>query len=235
MALELAEVAAGLPMAASFALAGGLTTLREGRRRSSLNAAMHELRRPLQVLTLALPDRLHGDAAVDSSLRLAAAALEHLDREINGSPPDGAPALLSPHPLLEEAVQRWDPQAVHSGVILRLHWRAGDAVVAVSPEGFSQVVDNLISNAIEHGGGDVTIDARMVGVQLAISVSDSAVRTAAARSPGRRLGRGPRRGHGLRVVTRFAHAHCGSFDLCRGENGAVATLRLPLQLRERCR
>src|SRR3954447_25761137 len=57
MALELAEVAAGLPMAASFALAGGLTTLREGRRRSSLNAAMHELRRPLQVLTLALPDR----------------------------------------------------------------------------------------------------------------------------------------------------------------------------------
>ena len=54
MTMELAEIAAGLPLAASFALAGGINTLREGRRRAALNEAMHELRRPLQALSLAL-------------------------------------------------------------------------------------------------------------------------------------------------------------------------------------
>ena len=75
MAMELAELAAGLPVAASFAAARGISSFREGRRRTSLNEAMHELRRPLQILSLALPARAGEDAAVDSSLRLATAPL----------------------------------------------------------------------------------------------------------------------------------------------------------------
>src|SRR3954453_17579195 len=104
MEVVLAKVAEGFPVEASLALAGGITNLREGRRRAALNEAMHELRRPLQVLSLALPDRLPGDAAVDSALRLAAAALEQLDREVNGSVAAGTAVSLSPRPLLEEAV-----------------------------------------------------------------------------------------------------------------------------------
>src|SRR5881227_1107634 len=84
MAVELAEVAAGLPMAASLALAGGISSFREGRRRTALNEAMHELRRPLQVLTLTLPDGSQRATQVESSLELATVALERLDREING-------------------------------------------------------------------------------------------------------------------------------------------------------
>jgi signal transduction histidine kinase len=233
MAVELAEVAAGLPMAASFALAGGISTLREGRRRTSLNEAMHELRRPLQVLSLALPDRLPDDAAVDSSLRLATAALDRLDRQINGSPIESATASLSPRPLLEEAVLRWKNQASLSGSALRLSWAAGDLLIDADPIELAQAVDNLISNAIEHGGGDITVEARCEGLFLTISVSDSGTARLSNSRPRRR--RGGRRGHGLRVVAAFAEVHGGDFRLQPSKGGAEAILRLPLALEEECR
>ena len=71
-------------MAASFAMAGGITAFREGRRRSSLNEAIHELRRPLQALALSLPRRLARAEAMRSALQMAAAAVDRLEREING-------------------------------------------------------------------------------------------------------------------------------------------------------
>lgn len=232
MAVELAELAAGLPMAASLALAGGITTLREGRRRSSLNEAMHELRRPLQVLSLVLPDRLPGDAAVDSSLRLVADALDRLDCRINGDDDANFTVRFAARPLLEEAVLRWKKQAAAAGGSLTLHWNAGEAIVTVDPAGFAQAVDNLISNAIEHGGPTVTVEARTAGFLLALSVRDSGTfGCGGARRPRRRSHRG-RRGHGLRRVGRFASAHGGSFDLRTESEGAVATIRLPMSLRK---
>ncbi|MGN6556855.1 MAG: hypothetical protein ACTHLH_02445, partial [Solirubrobacterales bacterium] len=120
MALELAEIAAGLPMAASFALAGGITTLREGRRRNGLNEAMHELRRPLQTLSLAIPA---DSAAADSSLEMVTAALERLDCEINGSPLEAGKETVAITPLLQMAAERWKTQAVLRGRCLRLRIR----------------------------------------------------------------------------------------------------------------
>ncbi len=231
MAVELAELAAGLPMAASLALAGGITTLREGRRRNAMNEAMHELRRPLQVLSLVLPDRLPGDAAVDSSLRLVADALDRLDRQINKEDAALVTVRLPARPLLEEAVLRWKGQAAAAGGGLTLRWAAGEATVAVDPAGFAQAVDNLISNAIEHGGPTVTIEARTVGSLLAVSVRDSG-RTGCGRGRRRRRSHGGRRGHGLRRVRRFATSHRGDFELRRETGGTVATIELPLPPRE---
>jgi signal transduction histidine kinase len=229
VAVELAEVAAGLPMAASFALAGGITTLREGRRRASLNEAMHELRRPLQALSLALPARLPDDGAVSSSLRLAAAALERLDGEINGTTVTDASVSLSARPLLEEAVERWRPRASLFGGAVRFRWLAGEACIKTNPIELSQAVDNLINNAIEHGGGRVTVEARTSGGRLSISVCDRGSHMGDTRRQGsyhrRRRGR---HGHGLRVVGRVARAHGGAFDLRRRRRGTEATLRFPL-------
>ncbi|HEU4707123.1 MAG TPA: ATP-binding protein [Solirubrobacterales bacterium] len=227
MAVELAEVAAGLPMAASLALAGGITTLREGRRRASLNEAMHELRRPLQALMLALPARLPDDTAVSSSLRLAAAALERLDGEVNGTTVDGVFASLPPRPLLEEAVERWRPRASLAGGEIRLLWSAGDVRVEANPIELSQAVDNLISNAIEHGGARAIVEARKSGGWLSISVRDRGSPSRGLRRS-RSHRRGGRHGHGLRVVGRVARAHGGGFHLRRRRRGAEATLRLPL-------
>ncbi len=98
----------------------------------------------------------------------------------------------------------------------------------------AQAIDNLIVNALEHGGPAVTVEARREGGRLRVVVADSgrAARPASrretpadaiARLSGRR-----RRGHGLAVVRRVASAHGGRFALHGSECGSLATLELPL-------
>jgi len=229
MAVELAEVAAGLPMAASLALAGGISSFREGRRRAALNEAMHELRRPLQVLTLTLPDGSHQAPHVESSLELATVALERLDREINGVALEKSSTEVSVNALIVEAVQRWKSAAARGGVSLRMEWNGPETDVVGDRFDLAQALDNLLSNAIEHGAGGVRIGWRREGDWICISISNTGARPA-ARAGCRRRRRGGRcrRGHGLRVVSRIARDHGGSFSLRRARDGAKASLRLPL-------
>ena len=51
--IELAEIVAGWPLAATMAAVATAQGLRAGRRRGALNEALHELRRPLQAIALA--------------------------------------------------------------------------------------------------------------------------------------------------------------------------------------
>jgi signal transduction histidine kinase len=231
--VELAEIAAGLPMAASFAVAGGISTFREGRRRASLNEAMHELRRPLQVLALSLPADRGEEEACDSSLRMAAAALERLDREINGtSAADGLEA-VEMKALAEAAARRWKSAAAVRGRDLRLLWRADNPAVAGSETDLAQALDNLINNAIEHGCGRVTIEGREVGDRLRLAVRNprglSPVRGKRERPDLRqRIAGRHRHGHGLRVVARTAADHGASFHLLQSKHSTEARLELPL-------
>lgn len=233
MFLELAEVAAGLPMAASFAVVGGITTLREGRRRASLNEAMHELRRPLQVLALALPSDSHRGEVCESSLQIATAALERLDREINGRPVEQTAQPVALKPVVEAVIGRWKLPAMLCGRRLRLFWEARDSHLFSDEIGLLQALDNLISNALEHGAGEVTLTVRESKENLRLAVCDEGGRSGALAI--RRLGglrdriSGRRRhGHGLRVVARTARAHGGSFELRRSAERTEACLELPL-------
>jgi signal transduction histidine kinase len=231
--VELTEIAAGLPMAASFAVAGGISTFREGRRRASLNEAMHELRRPLQVLALSLPaDRAEGEAC-DSSLRMATAALERLDREINGTSAADGLESVEVKALAEAAVRRWKSAATARGRDLRLLWRAGDPVVVGGEVDLAQALDNLINNAVEHGCGKVTIEGREVAGWLRLTVRNSrrmsSVRGERERPDLRqRIGGRHRHGHGLRVVSRAAADHGGSFRLLQSKGSTEARIELPL-------
>lgn len=237
MALELAEVVAGFPLAASFAIAGGITLLREGRRRSSLNEAMHELRRPLQVLALSLPDDPETARVLDSSLRMATAAVDRLDREINGGRTVEAGAPMALRTVVDEALERWQERAGITGRSLSLVWRGGDPLLRGDGVGLGQGLDNLISNAFEHGEGEIRVEVLEKANLLRIVVLDrgQAVDAQRRRCPswGARLSGRARHGHGLRVVRRVAAQHGGSFRLRRSSRGTEATLELPLDGAER--
>ncbi len=231
--LALAEIAAGWPLAASLAAAtaGGL---RAGRRRVALNEALHELRRPLQALALSAPAHRRAEPSVERALQMAATALERLEREINGEPAAGAVETLQARPLLEAAVARWRSRAALAGGSLELRWGAGEGVVSADGYGLAQALDNLVVNAIEHGGPRIVVEARAGSGRLRIEVRDSGRASRPdsrretpteliARLTGRR-----RRGHGLRVVRRVAATHGGEFVLRPSDSGTTAVLELPL-------
>jgi signal transduction histidine kinase len=238
MSLELAELAARLPFAASLATVGSGGAPRLARRRTALNEALHELRRPLQALALAMPPEVESRPAVDSSLRLAAAALERLDLEINGGRRRMRLEEVDLRSLTAAAVQRWKAWAEAGGGRLTLRWRAGEAEVRGDAVDLAQALDNMIINGLEHGGPDVVVEVSAGGGELRVLVRDSGAFRAGSGSARRVPGRGRltgrlRHGHGLRVVRRVAAAHGGSFELRAGGRGTEAVLRVPAAARGR--
>jgi signal transduction histidine kinase len=230
MPVELAEIAAGLPFAASFAMATGISALREGRRRSALNEAVHELRRPLQALAFSLPPDAGEGEAAESALRMAAAAVDRLDREINGEAAAASAEPVAIGPLVEAALARWRPHAAAAERSLELTWEGAEPVLPGCEEDLVQALDNMISNGFEHGRGPVHIEVREEDGRLGLAVRDGGPkegrRSWCRRGPDRRPP--GRHGHGLRIVRRVAARHGGSFRLRHSGVGTEARLDLPL-------
>jgi signal transduction histidine kinase len=230
---ELAQIVAGWPLALSMAATVAAQTLRNGRRRSALNEALHELRRPLQAVALAAGPRVAAPGD-DDPIDLAAAALERLDREINGIPPAPVWGAVDARALVQAAVGRWQARARLSEAALELRWNAGRAIVNGDRCTLAQALDNLIVNAIEHGGPTIVVAARRRNGRLRIAVVDSgrdarprSRRNRRAEAIARLSGRN-RRGHGLAVVRRVASMHGGRFVLNRAPGGSLAAFELPL-------
>lgn len=219
------------------------------RRRTALNEALHELRRPLQALVLAESSGAAAGAppGIEGSVRMAATALERLDREINGGSATSVVEPLGVAALLEAAVERWSGVAARAGSTLVLRGvEEPDGVDTAEASttlvgdrwALAQALDNLVVNAIEHGGPRILVSADVDGGRLRISVRDcgrplplpgAPIEARVGRRPGlleRLRGRG-RRGHGLRVVRRVAAQHRGSFALTRSPGGSEAVLELP--------
>jgi signal transduction histidine kinase len=229
------QLGAAWPFAGSMALVLS-TELRAGRRRRGINEALHELRRPLQTLALATGAPERGSDRAEGALELAAAALERLDREVNGRSISDAPSgAVSACPVARAAVERCRARAEQAGSSLRLRWDAGNAVLEGDRVALGQVLDNLIVNAIEHGGPRILVEGRRREGRLRLCVADSGRST----GPSRRR-RGPaallarlsgrsRRGHGLALVRQVAERHGGRFVLHSSADGSTALLELPLR------
>ena len=164
-------------------------------------------------------------------------ALDELDREINGV---AAPLRRRPVPArawVEGALGRWRAEPAVPARRSRCDGERGRRSVLADPSRLAQALDNLIVNAIEHGGPPIRVDGTVRGNRLRITVADGGATVArGARRGGRSrlwlvvrrsVTRG-RRGNGLRAVARIAAEHEGRFMVTRGPRGTVAALELPL-------
>ncbi len=239
MTLEPAQLVDAWPLGASLAaaVAQGLFV---GRRRTALNEALHEVRRPLQALALIPPAASAERAlAIDGAVRMAAIALERLECEINGGEIDAGREQIIVHELLTAATRRWQARARLGGAELSLRSGAEPATVAGDRGELARALDNLIVNAIEHGGPEIVVSARLAAARVELVVADSgrgSPPTSRHQGPARLIARlnGRRRhGHGLRVVRRAAAAHGGDFRLHRSAAGTEAVLELPLPMEGR--
>lgn len=229
--------AAGWSLAATLALALAAQGWRAGRRRSALNRALHELRRPLQALSLAIAGPRPAAPVATSSLQLAGVAIAHLDREINGGPASAARVPVAVGELIASSVNRWRSRVAMVGGSLRVECMEAVGELYGDPVALAQALDNVIVNAIEHGGPQIVVSARVRGERLAIAVSDSG---RSSRPPTRRetpaeavsrLSGRRRRGHGLSVVRAIVGDHGGRFVLRRCARGSRVVIELPLEAR----
>ena len=204
------------------------------RRRRELNRALHELRRPLQALTLLEetggPPPPGPVAARRGLIELLGLAAGELDDAVNGRTIARVRRPVSCHELVLASLERHRPAAAESDEI-RVFWDAGPAVIEADPGRVAQALDNLLANALEHGAPPVVITGAAVAGKLRITIANAAERDEggerAANGKAQRR-RDPRRGHGVSVVSEVAAAHRGRFALCRTGSGCVAALELPL-------
>ena len=202
-------------------------------RRSLVNQALHEARRPLQAIALALPagpGRLTPALPVWQAIR----ALGEVDRQING----GAPDRLRPEPIAcrlmtEACVRRWQSRARMSGGGIEMRWTGPEALVTGDPALLSAAIENLILNAIEHGGPRIVVRSLVIGQRLRIEVTDNGRAERSGERGGSpaevlaRLRGCDRHGHGLNVVRNAVGVHEGRFEIEIGESGSSAIIVLP--------
>jgi signal transduction histidine kinase len=215
------------PLALTLATVVVSDRARVRRRREVLNRALHELRRPLQALTLAWPQPASGGR---DHLGLALEALGDLDRQVNGEHGPIRPrkvALIDAHTLAADALRRWRGPAATRGRAIELSWRANGSRLICDPNAVARALDNLIANALEHGSGPILLDGSVRAGRLRLAVADGG-RASRGSEIAVARNHGVRRGHGLRIVAEIAAAHGGRFAACAHGDGARAVIELPL-------
>lgn len=211
-----------------------------------VSAASHELRTPLTALRTEVELALLGDrdaSELRAALRSAADEIRRLCRRADdflmlAQANDGRlplrPRPLEPRLLLEAAAARGRAAAWTRGrqiVVQVAHdsWLLGD------PDRAAQALDNLVSNALQYGGGTITLTVRDDGELIGLHVADQGSGFAediAGRAFHRftrgKQARHPGSGLGLPLVAAIATAHGGvatATNLPGG--GADACIALP--------
>jgi len=200
--------------------------------------ASHQLRTPLTALRLRL-ENLEGGAS-GGSLAGALSEVDRLSRLVSGLlalaradavAPPGPPVSL--REAVEERLQSWSDLAAERGVVLQPDVGA-NVFARTSSERLDQVLDNLLSNALEvsPAGSSVAVSAAPVGDWIELHVIDEGPglsvedrRRAFDRFWKGKGGSGS--GLGLAIVKRLVVAEGGEVELLPARGGGIdAMVRL---------
>ena len=217
---------------------------RRFRRGSALTAPLHELRGALSALDLGLTGlaRQCGERdgakhldALRLQLRRATDAVAEIERLRCAPVAARTPARvrrIELGELVPMRVRAWARLAPAYGATLALDWRAGRALVAADPRQLEQALDNLIANALEHGGGRVLVEGELRGATARVAVSDGGPGPSRLPAPGRvGRARAAQRGHGLGLVVDAVARCAGTTTLGSGRNGPAVVIELPIAVR----
>ncbi|HET7354214.1 MAG TPA: ATP-binding protein [Gaiellaceae bacterium] len=198
--------------------------------------ASHELRTPLTALRLrleTLPPSAERDAALREADRLRdlVGGLLVLARADAGTEP---PTRIDAVALMRDRMEAWSPLAdeQHVSLVAELN---GPLPVRAAPGRLTQVLDNLVANAVEASPADgtVTLSARPAGPWIELHVADHGAgltpeQRARAFDRFWRAGSGEDgSGLGLAIVRRLVAADEGEVELLEATTGGVdAVVRL---------
>jgi two-component system sensor histidine kinase BaeS len=225
-------------------MAGSLETQERLRKKLMANAA-HELRTPLMVIRGELEGMMDGvlplkkenlQSLHEETIRLAT-ILEGIDEltqaEASFLSLNRQPLLLAP--FLVGMAERFGRICADVGVEIKVNC-TNEVVALADPDRLSQVMINLISNAIKASspGGEICISGRRENDETVLEVADKGKGIPAAELPFifERFYRGRKGGLGLglAIVRELVQAHGGTVNaLSSAEWRTVFTVRLPLQ------
>jgi signal transduction histidine kinase len=232
------------------AILGGLRAA--SRCRAELVAPVHELRGAVTALQLGLSfaerklrfdpsDNEGGPKVLDKELgtRLtalrgplarAALAVEELDRCHEGGAwrRRESGEWIDLTALVADKARVWARMAPAYGARLELSWSAGQVELRGSAHAVARAFDNLLSNALEHGGRNVLVEGDMRCTTLRVVISDGGPGLAAviSRSGGRRASG---RGYGLRIAGDIIAQHNGRLGTGMGARGPGVVVELPVR------
>ncbi|HZR15194.1 MAG TPA: HAMP domain-containing sensor histidine kinase [Acidimicrobiia bacterium] len=154
------------------------------RERTFSRNASHQLRTPLAALRVQLEGALLQGTDDDETLLEAIVQIDRLEATIEDllslARGAGVATRLDVDALLGDIARTWGPPLAAAGRNLEMRVDEGLPDVRAEQGAIRQILDVLVSNALEHGAGDVGVRARRVGDGLALDVADEGPGTSAA-------------------------------------------------------
>jgi signal transduction histidine kinase len=241
---SIVTAALGLVVASIFVFA--LRARQFERRLRSLARPLHELRGAMSALVLGLalierePSlRRHGSRfdALRAQVGRAGAAIDELDRSRGARRANDAEPrqLLDLASLVGWRARTWSQLAPAYGARLRLSWRAGSVALLGDRSRLEQAIDNLIANALEHGGSRVVVEGARREATVRISIWDSGTGLCSPPDELSEASVSSTRGHGLAIARAAIEWHGGRLSFARRDGGAAVDVQLPIEAAEESR